>query len=75
MGPIVLYIHAKNWEDPWNRFGVKSKEVKKHLFGHLIPYNPGLRIFSEKIILLKQRALLFSTIMQIIGMILKAVLK
>ena len=48
MGRIILYTHAKNWEDPYGRFGVKCKEVKKHLFGHLSPYNPVLRIFSEK---------------------------
>ena len=27
MDPIVLYTHAKNLEDHWNRFGVKSKEI------------------------------------------------
>ena len=30
------------------RFGEMTKKVKKHLFGHLIPCNPVLRIFSEK---------------------------
>ena len=47
MDPIVLYIHAKNWEDPQSHFGVKCKEVKKNFFGHLVPYNPGLRIFQK----------------------------
>ena len=27
---------------------LRPKNKKTHLFGHLIPYNPGLRIFSEK---------------------------
>ena len=26
---------------------MKSKEVKKHLFGDLVPYNPKLRIFKK----------------------------
>ena len=25
MGPIVLYTHAKNWEDPLSCFGEKAK--------------------------------------------------
>ena len=47
MGPIILYTHAKNWEDPQRRFGVKSKELKNTFFGHLIPNNPRLRIFQK----------------------------
>ena len=48
MGPIVLYTYAKSWEYPQSRFGVKCKEVKKPtFFGHLIPYNAGLRIFQK----------------------------
>ena len=48
MGSIVLYTHANIWEDPYSRFGIKSKEVKKNtFFGHLITYNPVLRIFQK----------------------------
>ena len=47
MNPIVLYIHAENWEDPLSRFRVKCKEVKKHFVWHLIPYNLGLKIFQK----------------------------
>ena len=25
VGPILLYTHAKNWKDPWSRFGEKAK--------------------------------------------------
>ena len=46
---MVINTNAKHWEDPQSCFGVKSKEVKKPtFFGHLIPYHPRLRIFSEK---------------------------
>ena len=27
MRPIALYIHAKNWEDPWSNFGDKVKNT------------------------------------------------
>ena len=30
-----------------SRCGEKENKVKKTLFGHLIPYNPGLRTFSK----------------------------
>ena len=38
MRPIVLYNHAKNWEDPRNRFREKAKNLKKRT---LVIYNPG----------------------------------
>ena len=49
MRPIVLNNHAKNWEDPCDRFGERVKKVKKNTFvGHLIPYKAGLRFFQKK---------------------------
>ena len=48
MGPIVFYFHAKKQEYPQSPCEVKAKKVEKHFFGHLIPYNSGLRLFSEK---------------------------
>ena len=45
---IVLYNHAKNWDDPSIGLGEKAKKSAKTTFcRHLIPYNPGLRFFSE----------------------------
>ena len=37
-----------NWEDRLSCFGKKTKKVKNTFFRHLIPYNPGLRIFLER---------------------------
>ena len=40
-GPLLRTPSGKpgvqNWEDPWSRFGVKCKEVKKQLFWTLNP--------------------------------------
>ena len=35
------------WENRQSDFGEKAKKVKRHFFGHIIPYNPGLRISEE----------------------------
>ena len=48
MGPIVIYTYGKNLEDPYSRFEVNAKELKKYFFRQLIPYNQGLNFFSEK---------------------------
>ena len=61
MGPIVLYIHANNWEDPQSRLGVKCKEVKSTFFGHLIPYNAGFRIFQKSILAQTMGSIIFYT--------------
>ena len=29
MGPIVLYTHIKNWEDPKSRFGERAKNTTR----------------------------------------------
>ena len=50
--PIVLCNHAKNWEDPYSHFEETPKNLKN---GHLIPYNPGLRIFLVKLSSLRSR--------------------
>ena len=48
MGPIVLYLLAKNQEDPQSRGGEKDKKgKKKHLFENLILYNLGSSLFQK----------------------------
>ena len=37
MGPVVLYTHAKNQENPQSNFGEEAKKVKKHTFWLLNP--------------------------------------
>ena len=46
MGPIVLYTHTKNQEDPQSLGGEKDK---KNLFWtqHLIPYDQGLKFLQK----------------------------
>ena len=73
MHHIVLYNQAKNWKEPYSRFGEKAMIVKKN-FGHLILCNPGLRFF-QKNLQLKQCALLSYTIMKKIGKIFGAALE
>ena len=50
MGPIILYTHAKKLGRSLEQFWSKVRRSKKkpNIFGHLIPYNPGSRIFSVK---------------------------
>ena len=48
MDPIVVYPHAKNFGRSLEPFRSKVQRSKKNtFFGHLIPYNPGLKNFSE----------------------------
>ena len=46
---IVLYNHAKNWEDCLSLLEKRTKKSKNIFFRHLIPCNPRLRIFSERL--------------------------
>ena len=74
VGNIVLYTHPKNLENPCSRFGEKAKKVKKHNFGHLIPCNPGLRIFQKNHLAQTIRTIVLYTHAKI-GKILRAVFK
>ena len=45
---IFSSTHIKELRRSLEPLKSKVQKIKKHLFGHLIPYNPGLRIFQKK---------------------------
>ena len=50
IGPIVLYAHAKNWEDTWSWLGEKNKKSQKTPFlVNLITYDLELIFFIKTI--------------------------